>query len=287
MVKIMVTGANGQLGRELQSLAAEYPSFRFSFFTRVELNIADKEAVEKAFAFVQPNFCINCAAYTAVDKAETESEVAFNINSNAVRILAAACRKQSTRFIHISTDYVFDGEKREPYEEEDFTAPLNIYGKSKLEGELACREELPESLILRTSWVYSAYGANFVKTMLRLYKTKEEVKVVDDQWGTPTYAADLAADILQILSGNKWVPGIYHYSNEGAISWYQLAVAIKEYTNTTCRVLPIPAVEYPTPSRRPYYSVMSKEKIKQTYGLSLKPWKESLERCIARLQESF
>ena len=283
--RILVTGANGQLGMELRDLALSHPEYSFSFLSREELAIENAEEVNNYFATYRPTAVINCAAYTAVDKAETEKEQAFRINSEAVGILAAASREMGARFVHVSTDYVYDGKASTPYTETSTTSPVNAYGESKLSGEMEALEKNPTSVIVRTSWVYSSYGKNFVKTMLRLMKDKTEISVVDDQMGSPTYAADLASAVLAIAVAEDFVPGVYHYSNEGAISWFDFATEIALQSGSSCRVKPIPSTDFPTPARRPQYSVMDKSLIIETYGLELKPWKNSLSECIRRIGE--
>ena len=286
---ILVTGANGQLGKELQELAPSYPQFHFIFLSREDLPIHHFELVRNFFEVTKPDYCINCAAYTAVDKAESEKELAFQVNGEAVGVLAAVCNKFHSRFIHLSTDYVFDGTATVPYTEESPTNPVSVYGASKLEGEKQAVQYNPGSLIIRTSWVYSSYGKNFVKTMLKLMSERTELNVVSDQLGSPTYAADLAQAILQIivncqLSTVNWQPGIYHYSNDGIISWYDFAVAIKELTENNCAIHPIPTSQYPTPARRPHYSVFNKEKIIRSYHIQLVQWKESLQKCLIKIK---
>ena len=284
--KILVTGANGQLGMELQQLSSSYPHFEFIFTTREELPLDDFDGINKFIANHQPQYFINCAAYTAVDKAESEKALAYKINAEAPAIIATACRKNAVRFIHISTDYVFNGMGKTPYKEDDATDPVNLYGDSKLEGEKKVMLVNPESIIIRPAWVYSEFGKNFVKTMLRLMAVKDQINVVSDQSGTPTYAADLAEAILYIISSQQWKAGIYHFSNEGNITWYDFAVAIKELSGSSCKVLPISTAEYPTPAKRPVYSVLDKTKIQQTFGISVKDWKTSLAICIERLKSN-
>jgi dTDP-4-dehydrorhamnose reductase len=287
---IIVTGANGQLGRELRDLAILYPQFHFIFLAKEDLPIHQFEQVQSYFKKVKPAFCINCAAYTAVDKAETDKDASMVTNGDATGVLAEVCTSLNTKFIHISTDYVFDGTAILPYKEDDATSPVNYYGSTKLKGEELAMQHNSESIIIRTSWVYSQYGNNFVKTMMRLMKERESLNVVSDQVGSPTYAADLAKGILDIIAGSeqvagKWVPGIYHYSNEGIISWYDFAVAIKVLTGSNCIVNPIPATAYPTPAKRPAYSAFNKDKIKSTYHLTIEDWKTSLSAAINRLMQ--
>lgn len=283
---ILVTGSTGQLGSEFRELAPFYPQYRFVFFSRAELAIENKEEVEKAFALLRPQYVINCAAYTAVDKAETEKEQAMAVNAIAVALLAGTSSKYGAHFIHVSTDYVFDGTSREPLKEDAPVSPVNFYGASKLKGEEAAQEENPDSIIIRTSWVYSFYGKNFVKTMLRLMADRDSVSVVADQYGSPTYAADLADAILQIIGSGKWQPGIYHFSNEGIINWAQFADEIRTLSNSNCTVQFITTEQYPTPARRPAFSVMDKSKIVAAYNIRIKPWKESLQTCLQKLSKN-
>ncbi|RYF77686.1 MAG: dTDP-4-dehydrorhamnose reductase, partial [Chitinophagaceae bacterium] len=232
------------------------------------------------------DFVINCAAYTAVDKAESEREEAFQINATAVGALAAACSKQGTGFIHISTDYVFDGSRQTPFKEDDAVNPINVYGESKLAGEQAALQNNPQSIVIRTSWVYSSYGKNFVKTMMRLMSEKQIISVVNDQWGSPTYAVDLAKAILHIIESDEWRPGIYHFSNEGVISWFDFAKEIGSLVQTKCEIRPTITANFPTPAKRPAYSAMDKTKIQQQYKIALRPWQESLRECIRKMQNN-
>ncbi|HEX2848359.1 MAG TPA: dTDP-4-dehydrorhamnose reductase [Chitinophagaceae bacterium] len=281
--KILVTGANGQLGKELQELSSEFLVFDFIFLSREELPIHDAGSVKQAFEKYTPQYCINCAAYTAVDKAETDQENAFLINGEATGVLASVCKEYNTRFIHISTDYVFDGNATAPYKTDAATNPQSVYGESKLLGEQKAIANNDQTVIIRTSWVYSVFGKNFVKTMLRLMSEKTEINVVSDQVGSPTYAADLAKAILHIVSSGNWYPGIYHFSNKGVISWYDFAVAIKELSGSHCTVNPIPSSAYPTPAKRPSYSVMDTSRIVEVYGIEPEDWKSSLVKCLERL----
>lgn len=280
--KIMVTGANGQLGKELKRFASQYSQFDFIFLAKEDMPIHHFEMVRHYFNTYQPQYLINCAAYTAVDRAESERERAFQINGEAVGVLAAICKENDCHFIHISTDYVFDGTASVPYTEDAATNPQTVYGTSKLEGEKQAVQFNPNTIIIRTSWLYSEYGKNFVKTILKMMKEKEEISVVNDQTGSPTYAADLAEVILQIISSGKWHPGIYHYANEGAISWYEFALAIKEITCSNCKINPIPTSLYSTTAHRPAYSVLDTHKIRQVFGAGLKGWRQSLALCINR-----
>lgn len=286
--KIIVTGANGQVAKEIRALSLSCQVFDFLFLSKEDMPIHHFELVRNYFETVKPFACINCAAYTAVDKAETERELAMLINGESAGELAAACKLFNTRFIHISTDYVFDGNATMPYKESQATIPVNYYGATKLKGEVFCVERNPASVIIRTSWVYSEYGNNFVKTMVRLMKEKESISVVNDQLGSPTYAGDLAKVILQILDSTckddkNWKPGIYHFSNEGIISWYDFAIAIRDLIHSTCVVKPIPTSGYPTPAKRPAYSGMDKSIIIKTFQLFIPAWKDSLQLCLKKL----
>jgi len=281
---ILVTGANGQLGKELQDLAGRYPQYRFVFLSRTDLPIHHFELVKNFFEAYHPAFCINAAAYTAVDRAESEKELSMLVNGEAVGILAAVSRMYGTRFVHVSTDYVFNGRSSVPYRESDPVDPVNQYGRSKLDGEQRCMRENPESIIIRTSWVYSSHGNNFVKTMLRLMDERAEIKVVDDQVGAPTYAADLADAIMQIIISGNWHPGIYHYSDQGQLSWFAFAQTIKELAGKKCTILPIPSSAYPLPAQRPSFSLLNTDKIRSTFGLRIPDWRESLEICLNKIK---
>lgn len=281
--RILVTGANGQLGKELRRLESAYPDMEFIFLSREDLPIHHPELVRRTFEAYKPVYCINCAAYTAVDRAESEKDLAYQINAEATGVLAAVCAATQCRFLHISTDYVFDGKGSRPYLPTDPTAPQSVYGASKRKGEEEAIHYNPQSIIIRTSWVYSEFGKNFVKTMLRLMSEKTEIGVVNDQQGSPTYAADLAEAIMHIVANNNWHPGIYHYSNSGIITWHQFASAIRELAGFTTQVNPIPSSAYPTPAARPAYSALNTESFSSTFGIPIKPWKESLQVCLKRL----
>lgn len=286
---VLVTGANGQLGKSLQSLAESFPALEFVFLSREDLSIEDAEKVNYAFEKMRPTWCVNAAAYTAVDKAETEQDRAFAVNRDATGNLAAASYLYGARFIHISTDYVFDGESAEPYKEGDELKPVNIYGASKLEGERICLEKNPDAMIIRTAWVYSEFGNNFVKTMIRLMSSRPEINVVADQVGAPTYAVDLAEAILTIIintdsNPDAWTPGIYHYSNLGRISWYDFAIAIKQHASLEAKVNAIPTSDYPTPAKRPSFSLLNTSKIRTTYSIEIPEWEVSLVKCLDRLK---
>ena len=283
-MRVMVTGANGQLGRSIQDLSNAHPDLTFYFTDVAELDITNEADVDKYFSEISFDYCINCAAFTAVDKAETDSENAFLINAEAVRNLAVACKATNVVLIQISTDFVFDGLKETPYNEEDEPNPLNIYGNSKLKGEKHVLDILKKFFIIRTSWVYSEYGHNFLKTMLRLGSEKKELSVVCDQIGTPTYAKDLANVLLTIIKEEKSDYGIYHYSNEGIASWYDFATAIFDISNTKIKLLPITTVAYPTPAKRPRYSVIDKSKLKRMLGIEIPNWRNSLGNCLKELK---
>lgn len=279
--KVLVTGANGQLGKELRQLEKSWPQFDFLFLSREDLPIHHFELVRQFYAAEHPDYLINCAAYTAVDKAEGEKELAYQINAEAVGVLAAICRERHCRFIHISTDYVFDGTGQRPYTEEDACSPQSVYGASKYHGEQLARQFDPDCIIIRTSWVYSSFGKNFVKTILRLLAEKPALSVVNDQQGSPTYAADLAEAILLIISSATWKPGIYHYSNTGNITWHTFALAIAQLQHSSVPIKGISTDQYPMAARRPAYSVLDNTKIAAAFGVPIKDWKESLARCLS------
>ena len=289
MKKIIVTGASGQLGSELKQLSSRLNNAHFIYTDYQELDITDSTSLNSFINDHKPIFVINCAAYTAVDKAETEPDKAELLNATAVKNLADACSKNNSYFIHISTDYVFDGLAHIPYKEDDSTSPTSIYGKTKVQGEqyaLAYKQ----SIIIRTAWLYSSFGNNFVKTMFRLGSERNELGVVFDQVGTPTYAADLAEAIIQIIekviaNPASFQGGVYHYSNEGVCSWYDFAKKIMQIGNRTCNVYPIETKDYPTPAKRPYYSVLNKKKVKDIYHIHIPHWEDSLVRCMKILMK--
>lgn len=284
--RILVTGANGQLGNELRSLSTAYPQFDFVFTDIDELDITNEGDICKVIDGNNINMAINCAAFTAVDKAESNPEKARLLNAVAPGMLARAINKNGGEMIHISTDYVFSGERWQPYAEDCSTNPQSVYGITKLEGEHRVAEYCKKSVIIRTAWLYSSYGNNFVKTMLRLGKEKESLNVVFDQVGTPTYARDLAKAILAIASSTEKKYGTFHFSNEGVTSWYDFTKAIHRIAGiSTCQVNPIRSKDYPTPATRPSFSVLDKTAIKQAYGIEIPHWEDSLRECITLLAE--
>lgn len=280
MKKILVTGSNGQLGSSLRLRFGNDPDIEAVYTDYDTLDITDREAVEKYIGENRFDIIVNCAAYTAVDKAETDAILAAALNTGAVGNLAEAAVKSGTKVIHISTDYVFSGQSFRPYEENDEPYPQGIYGRTKLEGEALLTSFCQNAMIIRTAWLYSEFGKNFVKTMLQLAGTRPEINVVADQIGSPTYAGDLAEAIHSIISSGSWIPGIYHYTDEGVASWYDFTKAIFEIAGRNVKVNPIPTSAYPTPARRPLYSVLSKTKIKNTYGLDIPYWRDSLRKCL-------
>ena len=279
-MKLLITGAYGQLGNEMRVALERYPHLE-SIFTDVDtLDITDKHAVDAFVALHQPNVLINCAAYTAVDKAEDDLALCYKINCDAVRNLGEVAQAHSMMVIHVSTDYVFDGTGHIPYTEDMAVSPTNVYGKSKLAGERELRKACPGAIIIRTSWLYSGFGNNFVKTMLRLGSERSQLKVIFDQIGTPTYAADLADAMLQIIDSGKFVPGIYHFSNEGVCSWYDFTKMIFKLAHVECEVLPIESKDYAVRTPRPHYSVLNKSKLKSTYNQTIPYLMDGLERCL-------
>nr|WP_314839256.1 dTDP-4-dehydrorhamnose reductase [uncultured Flavobacterium sp.] len=283
MKKILITGGSGQLGSELKVLAMGFSQYEFIFPDRSQLNLEQPESIVSFLQDLQPDCIINCAAYTAVDQAEQEPQKADAINHLAVSILAEWSFQHKAQFLHVSTDYVFEGIATFPLKEEDATNPQNEYGKSKLKGEQAAKQANSEAIIIRTSWVYSQFGANFVKTMLRLMQERDHLNVVQDQIGSPTYAKDLAEVILKIINSDEWKPGTYHYANEGIISWFEFATAIKEISGRKCELFEIPSSSYPTPAERPAYSLLNTSKIKNTFGFTIPHYRDSLEKCMEQL----
>ena len=286
MFNILVTGSNGQVGSEIKELSSNYP-YTFYFTRKDDLDITNEKSIE---AFIVKNTItaiINCAAYTAVDKAESELELADKINHQAVFYLASIAKDKNIKLIHISTDYVFDGTNYKPYIETDNTNPQSVYGQTKLDGEKALQLLNPEnSIIIRTSWVYSSYGNNFVKTMLRLGRERESLGVIYDQVGSPTYAKDLAKIILDILPKiNNTQTEIYNYSNEGVASWYEFAKEIMKMAKLPCKINSIETLDYPTPAKRPHFSLLNKAKIKNEFAIDIPYWKDSLDECLKTLGE--
>lgn len=290
VLTILVTGANGQVGQELQAIASQFPDFKFLFADHSVLDISDQSAVQRFFEANSIHYCINCAAYTAVDKAESEPEQAHNINVKGVMNLAEACKNIGVALIHLSSDYVYHALDCKPLQELDSTFPQSVYAQTKLDGEQAALAIWEQTMVIRTSWVYSSFGHNFVKTMLRLGKERPELRVVYDQIGTPTYARDLAQVILDIIQkaannivDRNLLQGVYNYSNEGVTSWYDFAQAIFEISKIDCKVTPIETKDYPTPAKRPPFSVMNKIKIKEAFAVEIGHWREGLRECMALL----
>ena len=282
-MNILITGCNGQLGNEIQLLEKDYPQHVWFNTDVQELDISNQLAVEQFVAENKIDGIVNCAAYTAVDKAEDNKELCTTLNMVAPAYLAAAVEKRGGWMIQISTDYVFDGTKHTPYVESDTPSPDSVYGSTKLAGELGVSKFCKKTVIIRTAWLYSTFGNNFVKTMIRLGKEKPELGVIFDQIGTPTYARDLAVVIMTIINMGI-IPGVYHFTIEGVISWYDFTKAIHRIAGiTTCHVRPLHTAEYPTPAHRPHYSVLDKTKIKKTYGIEIPYWEESLKDCIEKL----
>jgi dTDP-4-dehydrorhamnose reductase len=277
---ILVTGASGQLGQAIQYIASEHDDCQFIFASSQDLDITNQERVNHFFENNTIDFCINAAAYTAVDKAESETERAELINVVGPKNLAIACKKNNVKLIHISTDFVFDGSSDKPYTETDKTNPLGVYGQTKLDGEQAVADHLEEHFIVRTSWVYSQFGNNFMKTMLRLASERDSLSIVNDQIGSPTNAVDLAKATLSIAKSNSTAYGIYNFSNEGIASWYDFAREIFEVNDVCIEVNPIPSEAFPTPAKRPKYSLLDKTKIKKTFNIEIKSWQEALQKTI-------
>ncbi|MBT7851490.1 MAG: dTDP-4-dehydrorhamnose reductase [Formosa sp.] len=281
MINVLVTGGNGQLASCIKDLEMKHKDLTIIYTDYQELNICDLSQIEMFFkSNIKIDYCINCAAYTAVDKAEVEVEKAFEINAQGAKNLAIVCKEQGIVLIHVSTDFVFDGQKTKPYIETDIPKPISVYGASKLKGEVEIQNTLKKHFIIRTSWLYSEHGANFMKTMLRLAETRDEISVVSDQIGTPTYAGDLAQVILNIVSSNNKSFGLYHYSNEGVVSWYDFAKVIFEESNTEIKINPIKTTAFPTLAKRPAYSVLDKTKIKKILNIKIPHWREPINKRL-------
>ena len=285
MTKILITGGDGQLGSAIQAAAKNFPSFSLTYTDIADFDITNAQSVDDYLAKEDFDYLVNCAAYTAVDKAEEDKSLAYLINEQGPKNLALACEKYNCRLIHISTDYVFDGKSYLPYKESMETNPPSVYGQSKLAGEKAIIEHYDSSIIIRTSWLYSEFGNNFFKTMLKFGAERKELRVIFDQIGTPTYAGDLASTILKIIEINKKLTTneIYHFSNEGVISWYDFAKEIMELAHLSCNIVPIESFEYPLPAPRPHYSVLNKSKIKTAFNLTIPYWKDSLKLALKRI----
>lgn len=285
MQNILITGSKGQLGSEIEAISNLYSDYNFIFTDVDELDLTNESAVKDFFNTNEISCCVNCAAYTAVDKAEDDRELALLINYTAVETLAKVCKEKDALLIHISTDYVFDGRNYKPYIETDLTTPDSYYGYTKFKGEEAVMENADKAIIIRTSWLYSSYGNNFVKTMIRLGKERDELGVIVDQVGTPTHAADLASAIMNVIvnAGNITKKGIYHYSNEGAISWYDFAREIMNIAGVDCKVNAIESKDYPAKANRPFYSVLNKSKIKNDFQVEVPNWIDSLKVMINKL----
>lgn len=285
-MNILVTGSNGQLGSEIKRIASLSNHYNYTFVDVDDMDLANDEAIRRFFSGKDFDFIINCAAYTAVDRAEDDKDLSFRINASAVKTLATICLEKKIRLIHVSTDYVFDGSGNKPIPEDAIPNPLSVYGKSKLEGEQYVLSELSDAYIIRTAWVYSTFGNNFVKTISRIARERPTISVVNDQFGSPTYARDLAAVIIKIvqsIEGGRDSPGIYHYTNEGGISWYDFACFIVNYYGYNCSVQSIPSSEYKTRAERPSFSVLDKRKIKKTFGIEIPHWHKSLIECLKEL----
>lgn len=290
MPTLLITGAGGQLGQELAELSSTFPQWNFLLPTRNELDITNASEVTNYFCAHVPDYCLNTAAYTAVDRAEDERDLAFAVNATAVQHLAETCKVNNCHLIHYSTDYVYQSGIDRPLKEDDLTQALGVYAASKLTGDQLVMMTMPAATIFRTSWVYSSYGNNFVKTMLRLGQERSTLGVVFDQIGTPTYAYDLAYATLQVIKKielkeltKQEIAGIFHYSNEGVCSWYDFAIAIFELAAIDCQVSPIESKEYPTPAQRPTYSVLNKAKFKTTTDIDIAHWRQALQRCLTKI----
>jgi dTDP-4-dehydrorhamnose reductase len=283
MHKILITGANGQLGWELGQLAAAYPAFEFVLVDRSQLDLSFPETFEKIIQTIAPDCIVNTAAYTAVDKSETEKELSYTVNATAVLALASICKNLAIPFITYSTDYVFDGEATAPYETTTKVDPVNYYGSTKAAGEKMAMEANEDTIVIRTSWVFSSHGNNFVKTMMRLMKERAQLNIVADQKGRPTYAKDLAIatmKMIEAMNAGKSIKGVYHYANQGETTWYDFAAKIKAIAGLTCEVQPIETKDFPTPAKRPAYSVLDTSKIEEDLAIDIRHWEDALKDCI-------
>jgi len=285
---ILVTGANGQLGWELSQLAATYPAFKFVFFDRSQLDLAFPESFEKIIQTISPDCIVNTAAYTAVDKSEKEKELSYTINATAVQALASICKNLAIPFITYSTDYVFDGEAIEPYATSTKVDPVNYYGSTKAAGETMAMEANEDTIIIRTSWVFSSHGNNFVKTMMRLMKERDQLNIVADQKGRPTYAKDLALatmNMIEAINTGKAIKGVYHFANQGETTWFNFAAKIKAIAGLSCDLQPIETKDFPTPAKRPAYSVLDTSKIEQDLAIDIRHWEAALKDCMNLLSK--
>lgn len=285
MINVLVTGGGGQLAKCIKDIENRFQNLNILYLNSSVLDITNLKDLSEFFNNNSFDYCINCAAYTAVDKSENDQKSAYNVNEFGCKNLALVCKKHNSTLIHVSTDFVFDGKQSLMYNEENQTNPINIYGKSKLNGEIQIQENISKYFIIRTSWLYSEHGYNFMKTMLKLEVEKKKLSIVVDQIGTPTYAKDLASVILQLISTKNNQYGVYHYSNEGVASWYDFAKAIFEETNSEIKILPIKAIDYPTPAERPKFSVLDKSKIKDTLQIEIPYWRDSLKTAILNYNE--
>lgn len=285
MKKVLVTGANGQLGQCIKDAVSQINNseYQYTFVTRQEFDLANIQMMHDYLTQNELDVLINCAAYTAVDLAEEEVDKAYAVNAEAVGELAKICAENDIEFIHVSTDYVFDGNADKPFAVDHETNPISVYGKSKLVGEQLALDNNPETIIIRTAWVYSQHGKNFMKTMLRLFADKDEISVVNDQKGTPTNANDIAKAILKVVQSEKKTPGVYHFTNAGETTWFGFAEAIKELSNAEIKINPIPTSEFPTPAKRPAYSVLDTTKIQEVYDVKCPQWKDSLKFLLSKL----
>ena len=284
LIKILVTGGNGQLGSELRSLSLKFNQFQWIFTDIDELDLSDLNNLENNISKISPNIIINCAAYTNVDKAESEKELANILNFKALDLISSWSNTNKCKLIHISTDYVFDGNSSIPLTEDAKTSPINMYGKTKLKGEKVCLDNDSNCIVIRTSWVYSSNGKNFVKTVFSLMSKKDSLNIINDQIGSPTYAKDLAETIINIINYKDWIPGLYHYSNEGEVSWFDFAKSIKKHFGFRTNINGISTEKYPTPAKRPRYSLLDKSKIKRTFKIRVPHYEDSLQKCIKILK---